>query len=344
MAKRSGKDFDYYLTSFLTKYLAGERCLSTNTIKSYRDTFKLYLVFMETVKGIPHQKLTLNDFTHDNIVEYLDWLDSNKGIKKSSQNVRLAAIHSFVKYVQLDDLDRLLEYKRILAIKNKKHASREIPYLSKDELKALLDAPDTTTPQGRRDKVLLTVLYDTAARVSELTNLTLDDVRLSQPETISLTGKGDKTRVVPIMGVTVELLKKYIEENDLVNRRYTSQHYLFMSNHGTRLTRSGVSYILNKYVTAVNDSGTADIKISVHPHTLRHTKAVHLLEAGVDLIYIRDLLGHISVTTTEVYAKVSQGNKREALEKAYEDITDVDRSSWHENSDLMRFLQNLCKE
>ena len=123
MAKRAGKDFDYYLTSFLTKYLAGERCLSTNTIKSYRDTFKLYLVFMESVKGITPQKMTLNDFTHDNVIEYLDWLEANNGVKKSSQNVRLAAIHSFVKFVQLDDLDRLLEYKRILAIKNKKHAS-----------------------------------------------------------------------------------------------------------------------------------------------------------------------------------------------------------------------------
>lgn len=344
MAKRSGKDFDYYLTTFLTKYLAGERCLSTNTIKSYRDTFKLYLVFMELVKKTPHQKMTLNDLTHDNIVEFLDWLESYKGIKKSSQNVRLAAIHSFVKYIQLDDLDRLLEYKRILSIKNKKHASREIPYLSKNELKALLNAPDTSTSHGRRDKVLLTVLYDTAARASELTNLTLNDVRLSQPETITLTGKGGKTRIVPIMGTTVVLLKKYIEENNLFSRRHTSRHYLFTSNLGTRLTRSGVSYILSKYVKAANESGITDIKIAVHPHTLRHTKAVHLLEAGVDLIYIRDLLGHSSVKTTEIYAKVSQGNKRDALEKAYEEITEVDQCNWNENMDLMKFLQDLCKE
>ena len=130
MAKKSGKDFDYYMTSFFTKYLAGERCLSTNTIKSYRDTFKLYLIFMDSVKKIPPNKMTLNDFTHDSVVEYLDWLESSKNSRKSSQNVRLAAIHSFVKYVQLDDIDRLLEYKRILAIKRKKHASREIPYLS----------------------------------------------------------------------------------------------------------------------------------------------------------------------------------------------------------------------
>lgn len=344
MAKKSGKDFDYYMTSFFTKYLAGERCLSTNTIKSYRDTFKLYLIFMDSVKKIPPNKMTLNDFTHDSVVEYLDWLESSKNSRKSSQNVRLAAIHSFVKYVQLDDIDRLLEYKRILAIKRKKHASREIPYLSKDELKALLDAPDTTTQQGRRDKVLLTVLYDTAARVSELTHLTLNDIRLSTPETISLTGKGNKTRIVPIMGVTVDLLKKYIAENDLASRQYSSQPYLFMSNQKEQLTRAGVSYILNKYVTTVNDSGAAAIKISVHPHTLRHTKAVHLLEAGVDLIYIRDFLGHSSVTTTEIYAKISQQNKREALEGAYEGVTEVDKNSWNDDMDLMKLLQNLCKD
>lgn len=344
MPKRAkSKDFDYYLTSFLTKYLAGERSLSTNTIMSYRDTFKLLLVFMETEKGIPPQKMGLNDFTHDNIIAFLDWLDSECGTKKSSQNVRLAAIHSFVKYVQLDDIDRLLEYKRILTIKGKKHASREIPYLSKDETKALLDAPDTSTPQGRRDKVLLNVLYDTGARVSELVNLTVDDVRLSKPETISITGKGNKTRIVPIMGTTVELLKKYIKEFDLEARKYSSQHYLFFSSYGNQLSRSGVSYVLNKYVSAVNESGKAEIKISVHPHTLRHTKAVHLLEAGVDLVYIRDILGHCSVSTTEIYAKVSQGNKRAALEKAYEEITEVDQKSWNDNKDLMSFLQNLCK-
>ena len=324
MPKRAkSKDFDYYLTSFLTKYLAGERSLSTNTIMSYRDTFKLLLVFMETEKGIPPQKMGLNDFTHDNIIAFLDWLDSECGTKKSSQNVRLAAIHSFVKYVQLDDIDRLLEYKRILTIKGKKHASREIPYLSKDETKALLDAPDTSTPQGRRDKVLLNVLYDTGARVSELVNLTV--------------------RIVPIMGTTVELLKKYIKEFDLEARKYSSQHYLFFSSYGNQLSRSGVSYVLNKYVSAVNESGKAEIKISVHPHTLRHTKAVHLLEAGVDLVYIRDILGHCSVSTTEIYAKVSQGNKRAALEKAYEEITEVDQKSWNDNKDLMSFLQNLCK-
>lgn len=343
MAKKHGKDFDYYLATFLTKYLAGERCLSTNTIKSYRDTFKLFLTFMESVKHIPHQRMTLNDFTHDNIIEFLDWLETDCGVKKSSRNVRLAGIHSFVKFIQLDDLERLMEYKKILAIKSKKHASREIPYLSKEELKALLDAPDTSTPQGRRDKVLLAVLYDSAARVSELTNLTLDNIRLIKPETITLTGKGDKTRIVPIMGITVDLLRKYIDENELESKKHTSQRYIFTNNQGQQLTRSGVSYILKKYVNAVNESGTAEIKIPVHPHTLRHTKAVHILEAGVDLIYIRDILGHASVKTTEIYAKVSQSNKREALESVYEDITTVDYNSWHENTDLMKFLQNLCK-
>lgn len=340
---KKNRDFTSYLTSFFIKYLTGERCLSTNTIQSYRDTFKLFLMFMQEENGTLPQNVSLDDFSYETVTAFLEWLECKRNAKKSSQNVRLAAIHSFVKYVQLDDLDRLLEYKKILTIKNKKHASREIPYLSKVELKAVLNAPDTTTAQGRRDKVLLTTMYDSAARVSEITDLTVDDVRLAKPETITLTGKGNKTRIVPIMGATAELLRKYIEENDLLSRKYSSRQFLFTNNRGEKLTRSGVAYILKKYVALANDSSDIEIKIAPHPHTLRHTKAVHMLEANVELIYIRDLLGHSSVKTTEIYAKVSQGNKRKALEKAYEDVVECDPTSWNDNGDLMKWLQNLCR-
>ena len=338
------KDFDYYVTSFFTKYLTGERNLSTNTISSYRDTFKLLLIFFRDEMNLPPEKVTLSELTRNNILHFLDWLEASRGIKKSSRNIRLSAIHSFIRYVQVEDIDHFEEYQKILAIKNKKSPSGVIPYLTVEEIKAILGAPDTETARGRRDKVLLTVMYDTGARVSEICSLKVDDIRLNSPETVRITGKGNKTRFVPIMGNTAGILRKYIEENNLNTLKYSTKEYLFSNNQSHQLTRAGVAYILKKYAAMAEDKSGVAFSIQTHPHILRHSKAVHMLEAGVPLIYIRDFLGHASVTTTEIYARVSQQSKRKALENAYEEITPEDTNDWNDDADLMRWLQNLTKK
>ena len=155
----------------------------------------------------------MDDITRENIINFLDWLENERHVNISSRNVRLSAVHSFVRYIQPEDPEHVFEYKKILNIKNKKYKTADIPYLSVKQIKAIINAADTTTQQGFRDKVLLTVLYDTAARADELIHLTLNDVRLDKPATITLTGKGNKVRIVPIMGNTVELLQKYIAGN-----------------------------------------------------------------------------------------------------------------------------------
>jgi site-specific recombinase XerD len=245
--------------------------------------------------------------------------------------------------VQIEDPSHLYEYQKLLAIKNKKHQSVEIPYLTIDQIKAVLNAPDSSTKQGFRDKVLLTVLYDTGARVDELIHMKFGNVRLSSPATVKITGKGNKLRTVPLMGNTAELLKKYIDENDLERKQYSSQEYLFVNHSKNHLTRAGISYIIDKYIKTANENG-AGISINVHPHVFRHSKAVHLLESGVELIYIRDILGHSSVTTTEIYAKVCTANKRAALEKAYENVADQSDEDWSDNKDLMSWLSSLSKK
>ena len=218
-----------------------------------------------------------------------------------------------------------------------------MPYLTINQIKAVLNAPDSSTRQGFRDKVLLTVLYDTGARVDELIHMKAGDVRLSSPATVKITGKGNKLRTVPLMGNTVGLLKRYIEENDLERKQHSSQEYLFVNRSRNHLTRAGISYIIEKYVKAANENG-AEILINVHPHVFRHSKAVHLLESGVELIYIRDILGHSSVTTTEIYAKVCTANKRAALEKAYENVADQSEEDWADNKNLMSWLSSLSKK
>lgn len=258
----------------------------------------------------------------------------------SSRNVCLSAIHSFIKYVQAEDPEHVYEYRKILSIKNKKYKTADIPYLSINQIKDILKAPDSTTQHGFRDKVLLTVLYDTAARVDELIHLTFNDVKLDKPATITLNGKGNKIRVVPIMGNTVELLQRYISLIKRSSKYQPSQKYLFLNRSHNALTRAGISCIINKYVKKVNSKETI-INIKVHPHTFRHSKAVHLLESGIELIYIRDFLGHSSVKTTEIYARVCTRNKREALEKAYENITDTCYPDWNDDKNLMNWLNEL---
>lgn len=335
-------DFQYYVTRFLTSYMAGQRNLSRNTISSYADTFRLLLIFFADEKGIRADKITLNQISREHIVEFLDWLEETRGVTAATRNIRLAAIHSFTRFVQIEDPTHLDEYRKILGIKNKKCQTREIPYLTIDQVKAILSAPDSTTKQGFRDKVLMTTLYDSAMRVDELIYMRISNVRLSPPANVKITGKGSKERIVPLMGNTAELLNKYIEENDLKRKQYSSQEFLFVNHSNKPLTRAGVAYIIDKYVAIANETG-ANITIEVHPHIFRHSKAVHLLEAGVELIYIRDILGHTSVKTTEIYARVCNAKKRAALEKAYEEVTEQSEDDWSKNEDLMSWLVGLSK-
>ena len=337
------KNFSYYLTKYLTEYLSGERNLSTNTIQSYRDTFKLMLIYYKNELKIEPEKISIKDINKDNITSFLNWLEDERKLSKSSRNVRLAAIHSFIKYIQLEIPDYISEFNKILSIKKKKHQDREIPYLTIDEIKLILNEIDDSTKLGLRDKTLLTLLYDSAARVNEIIGLNIDDVRLDKPETIKIHGKGNKVRIVPIMGNTVELLKKYIIEFKILENKYTNVNNLFFNRSNQPLTKMGVTYIINKYVSKINENNKNIIKIKVHPHTFRHSKAVHLLESNVELIYIRDFLGHSSVKTTEIYAKVCNANKVEALEKAYSEITDISQKNWSDDNDLISWLQNLCK-
>jgi len=191
--------------------------------------------------------------------------------------------------------------------------------------------------------MLMIVLYDTGARVQELVDLRTKDVRLSSPAVITLHGKGNKTRQVPVMSRTQKMLKQYLNESNIRLGIAEAERPLFFNQRRNKLTRWGVSYIINKYVTAAKSNPEFCIKFPVTPHVLRHTKATHLLQANINLIYIRDLLGHVDVTTTEVYARVDTEMKRKALENAYVDLGTEELPRWEDDGDLMRWLNSLCR-
>ena len=213
-------------------------------------------------------------------------------------------------------------------------------YLPLDAVKGLLDQPDRKTVRGRRDAVLLSLLYDTGARVQELIDLKIGDISLNDTVTVRLTGKGGKNRIVPVMKPTGELLKQYIESAGLNAPAYNA-NYLFTNRSSKPLTRAGVTDILKKHARSAQSGGVADISDEITPHWLRHSKAMHLLQAGVNLVYIRDLLGHADISTTEIYARADERMKRKALMEAYNSPTNEELPSWKKDKDLLDWLKSL---
>jgi integrase/recombinase XerD len=336
-------DFARTLTRFLAEYLPGQRNVSTNTIKSYRDTFKQLLIFCDLELNIKPEHLTFDKLKVETMRDFLHWLEKKRNISINTRNQRLAAIHSFYRYTQSEHPVILLECQKILGIPFKKRQKKTFAYLSQESLKYILEQPDTTKKRGRRDLTIMAILYDTGARVQELIDLKTNDVRLTKPATITLTGKGNKKRCVPIMEKTRNLLENYMKENRLLENG-NQAHLLFYSNSRHPFTRPGITYILQKYLKQAKKSHSeVPFPDSLHPHMVRHTKAMHLLEAGVNLIYIRDLLGHVNVTTTEIYLRANTETKRKALESVYMEVVTQDIPVWDEDTDLLKWLQEFCR-
>lgn len=333
-------DFAYHLTQFLSVYLPNYVGASKNTILSYRDSFSLFLRFSRDHKKIAVEKLSLDMIDAPFINDFLDWLESERKNSVSTRNQRLAALHAFFRFLQYEQPQNLASYQKILAIPMKRGVAASMNYLSLECVQSLLTQPDTTKLSGRRDVVLLSLLYDTGARVQELVDLKVSDIRVTDPMVVKLTGKGRKSRLVPVMTATSRLVKQYLEEYGLCHAAY-GEYPLFCNRSGKKLTRAGVAYILNKYVNQAKAQGTLGFPDKLSPHCLRHSKAMHLLQSGINLIYIRDLLGHVDVKTTEVYARADEKMKRAALEAAYESPSPEKIPSWKNDPELLDWLKSL---
>jgi integrase/recombinase XerD len=331
-------DFAVFLRRFLTAHLAGLRGCSPNTIVSYRDAFKLLICYFRDERSIPPERLTLELIDAAAITGFLDWLRTSRHNSASTTSQRLAAIDSFFTWMQSQDPARMACCQDILAIPVRKHDRPAVAHLSTGQTRQLLAMPDRSTRRGRRDATLLATLYDSAARVQELADLTVRGLRLDDPAMASLTGKGRKTRHVPLDTNTAALLTAYLAERHL-DSPGRDDHPVFFNQHRSKLSRGGIAWILRKYQTQATDPALANARLS--PHILRHSRAMHLYDAGIPLPYIRDILGHVDLSTTEIYARASTEAKRKALEAVYDDLVTADLAEWNQDPELLSWLASL---
>jgi site-specific recombinase XerD len=336
-------DFPYYLSKFLSSYLPGEAGVSHNTILSYRDTFLLLLKYCKAQVNVLPENMTLDLLTRELVTVFLMWLEKERNCSISTRNQRLSAIHSFCRFMQLEDVVRLNQYQMIISIPKKKGKQGTINYMSPEGIGIILKQPDTGRKSGRRDLVLLSLMYDTGSRVQEMADLTVGDVRLEVPATVKITGKGGKTRIVPLMEPTADIVRRYISDSGLSGNAKMS-YPLFPNRSGTKFTRAGIKYILDKYVESARADNPGILPDLISPHSFRHSKAMHLLHAGVNLVYIRDILGHADLKTTEIYARIDGEMKRKALEEAFtNNIPSEDVPLWQQDGELLNWLQALGK-
>lgn len=327
------------LRGFFADYLPRVRGMSPHTVRSYRDAFVLFLRFLAERRGRAVVELDLLDITPENVIAFLEHLEADRRNGAATRNARLAAIHAFARYAAASHPEHLELCQRILGVPFKRARQRVVEYLDADEIRALLDAPDRTTPDGRRDRALLLALFNTGARVQEILDVRPCDLQLVRPLQIRLRGKGRKERVCPLWPQTAETLRALLTERGL---EPAATQPLFRNHRGEPLTRFGVCYLLHKYARRAESAATTLAGKRVHPHALRHTTAVHLLQAGVDLVTISHWLGHASVETTNRYAAVDLETKRAALAKA-RPVGEIDPAlaAWRTDTTVLVWLESL---
>jgi len=291
-------------------------------------------------KNIPADEIEVSDLTYKLMLEFLTWLQEARNNSIATRNQRQAAINSFIRYLMYEFPDYLAEYQLILKIPVKKAMQKEISYMKTDGVKLLFEQVDTLAPSGLRDHAILTLLYTTGIRVSELINIKVKDISLSAPSTLLVHGKGQKRRYVPLIKEAVEVLQGYIAQFDLDSEKSLCE-WLFKSHLKEKFTRQGINYVVKKYTGKAKAKDAELIPDGFSPHKLRHSTAMGLVDSGVDLIYIRDLLGHVSVKTTEVYAKADATRKREAIEAASKELVPTEIPEWENNSGLKEWLKNF---
>ncbi len=327
------------LRRFFAEHMPLARGLSPHTVRSYRDAFALLLRFLATRRARHVVDLDICDLDPDGVIAFLEDLETGRANCAATRNARLAAIHAFARFVAAQHPEHLEACQRLLAVPFKRARTRIVEYLEADEIRALLDATDRMTAEGRRDHVLLLVMFNTGARVQELLDLRPRDLQLVRPLQARLFGKGRKERVCPLWPRTAEVLRASLAETGL---DAASSAPLFRNRRGEPLTRFGVRYLLRKYAALAQAAAPGLARKRVHPHTMRHSSAVHLLHSGVDLVSISHWLGHSSVETTNRYAVVDLETKRAALAKASPVGDDHPAlAAWRSDASILAWLEAL---
>jgi site-specific recombinase XerD len=326
------------LRGFFTDYLPCQRALSPHTLHSYRDSLKLLLQFVAGKHGDPSQ-LTVEQIDVEQVIGFLQSLEASRRNQATTRNVRLSAIHSFFKYLGGQFPEHLAQVQRILSIPFKRTITRQIEHLEFDEVQAVLKSVNIKDRNGRRDLALLTIMFNTGARVSEIVGLQTDDVCLTAPFSVLLRGKGQKMRTCPLWSETAALLQKMLEQRGVGPRQKAA---LFLNDRGAPLSRFGIRLVLKRYFEKAAQQQPSLKKKRLHPHSLRHSTAIYLLRAGVDMSTIAHWLGHAGLDTTNKYLSIDLEAKREALAKAKPLLNGLRRlRCWHQDRSLVAWLTSL---
>lgn len=322
--------------SYFGAYLRRTCGASEHSVRAYRYALRMFFLFLAEHVGRSVAKLSLDDIRAEAVLAFLHHLESVRGNCVNSRNSRLATIKSFIEHLLRHDITRAQEYGRILAIPTKRTAPGLITYLEPDEVRSIIETIDGETALGCRDRALLLLLYNTGARISEALAICLRDLQLHRPFQVHLLGKGGKERICPLWSETVNALRSIPIDFD-------SDERIFRSMRGTPLTRDGAAYILAKYVRRAAETRPSLRGRRITPHVLRHSCAVALLQAGVDVSVIRDYLGHVSIATTSRYLTTNLKMKREVLQ-AFWKRAGLDRRAakrWRPSPKLLAFLDSL---
>jgi integrase/recombinase XerD len=329
----------HYVQAFFQSHLAAKRGVSPNTVLAYRDAIKLFLSFAARQAGKRPVLVRLEDLQPETVLAFLDEIETARGNKVVTRNLRLSALRTFFGYLAAQDTLRAGQYQKIVAIPLKRTSHPLIGYLEVAEMNAVLEAIDRSRGRGQRDYALLSFMYNTGARVQETSDMTVGALRLVPTLIATITGKGGKTRQVPLWPQTAELLREHLSERKVIHDPGAP---LFVNAHGQPLTRFGIHHILRTRVRAAHERCPSLRARRVSPHTLRHTTAMHLLQSGVDLTVIKSWLGHVNLATTHGYVEIDLEMKRKALAACSPpDTAPTLQRLIDQNQDVISWLESL---
>lgn len=331
-----GQPFWQYVRNYLTVYLPSIRCLSLKTVDSYRQSLSMYCLFLKEQYKLEFSRVSFEHLTRESVMTFIQWLRGRRsGI--STCNLRLSSLKSFLKYCADEDISLYSVYQHVKQIPLMKTPRVPVSYISETALKALLAQPDIRTEKGVRNRMILILLYDTGTRVQELVDMKLADLHLeARTPFVIVTGKGKKTRSIPLMDKTVCHLKEYVRRfhSDSDDATKTPLFYSIRAGMPHVLSTDTIGVMLKSYGSRARKT-CLEVPERVHPHLIRHTRAMHLYRSGMPLSYIAEFLGHASMSTTEIYASANIEMLREALEKVDPGLAD-EIPSWKDEESLKR--------
>jgi site-specific recombinase XerD len=336
---RESNRLSYHIQKFFQEYLRTHRGLSGNTVFAYRDAMKLFLAFLAKHTRSQVARLSMDALNAENVLAFLVDIEKTRQCAVITRNLRLSSLRTFFGYLVMQDTLHADQYQRVMSIPLKQSSRRMVEYLDVREVKAIMDSVDRNSKTGRRDYTLLNFLYNTGARVQEACDLCVENIHFESPQLVAITGKGRKTRQVPLWQETATLLKSYISDRDPIN---SSSNAVFLNAQGHPLTRFGVRHIIKTRTAVAARCCPSLAKKKVGPHTFRHTTAMHLLQSGVDLTVIKNWLGHVNLDTTHAYVEIDLEMKEKAL-SSYEPASKVGNLKHlvKQNKDVISWLESI---